>query len=218
MVISDDSWLSDFKTVRWEGVGGQVALLWLEHSDLQRLTNRHGLLEVVEEFRSAHRQIDRSQQTWLLLYGENIEDKRANLEIIQAQFALRIHVITAADEESAIFKLVTICEVVAETTVHFGHYPITSRTIFRQSLEEEVGVEQAVAELVALRFKNWETLTETIDGYDLTLGSGPHQLFKALLKEQECTKPHVYPMTEKVLKESAQRLYEYVLRPPVFSQ
>ncbi|KAL0062836.1 hypothetical protein AAF712_010291 [Marasmius tenuissimus] len=103
-------------------------------------------------------------------------------------------------------------------SVHFGHYPITSRTIFRQSLQEEVDVKGAVAELVALRFKNWETLTETIDGYDLTLGSGPHQLFQVLLTEQECTKPHVYPMTEKVLKESALRLYEYVIQPPVFSQ
>ncbi|KAJ8074941.1 hypothetical protein PM082_019374 [Marasmius tenuissimus] len=233
-VITDETWLKDIKTVRWEGVGGKVALLWLDSTELQSLTARRGLLDLVEEFRQVHRQIDRSQQTWLLLYGyaDGIEDSA--LDLIQAQFMAGVRVVTAASENIAIFKLVSISKgmasassdlfqlvlkyciaVLNECLVDFSRFYAPSRTVFRVALQSKIGLDDAIADLVAIRYKSWEGLCEGVDQLETTEGPAYRQLLTTLLKDHREANPRTEWLTESDMKEPVRRLFEYVTQPSV---
>ncbi|KAJ8095475.1 hypothetical protein PM082_023245 [Marasmius tenuissimus] len=217
-VISDQTWLKDFSTVRWEGVAGKAAVLWLIREQVVSVTTAGGILSLVEEFRQVHRQVDRSQQTWILLYGLDSRSPLPNqehidLQLILAQFVVRIHVIHATDEDDAICKLMSISKVLSESLhlLHGDYAP--PREQFKRALESELDLPDDLVELVVSRYDSWEGLARGVDQLDGKAGdtAGHEQLCRVLIREHKRMHPRSGRMTEKDIGTHVKRLFDYVI-------
>ncbi|KAJ8079032.1 hypothetical protein PM082_013319 [Marasmius tenuissimus] len=150
-----------------------------------------------------------------MLYGFDTrsplkDQENIDLDLIHAQLTARIQIITATDDDNAIFKLMSISKVLSEgLRLAHGRTALPQET-FKRTLQSEVDLSSDLAELVASRYKNWEALATAVDDMALTRGPGHEELCRLLIIEHKSKYPRTWWLNENDIKHSVIQLYKYV--------